>query len=156
MTLIKSISRAVICGAGAACCSLGVAILIHSPARAVSAGILNSTPITATDGKQIYEQICQGCHMPDAKGAVGAGKYPALAGDAALASRQFMALTILRGRRNMPAFSATHAVGFGGPPAALSNLQIAAVINYVRSNFGNHFKDRITPEEVAALDKDKP
>jgi mono/diheme cytochrome c family protein len=94
--------------------------------------------------------------MPDAKGAVGAGKYPALAGDAALASRQFMTLTVLRGRRNMPAFSTKHAFGFGGPSASLSNVQIAAVINYIRGNFGNHFKDTITPEEVASLDQSKP
>ena len=155
MNTLKSMSPVLVCAA-VACCALSAAVLIQSPARAQSGGILNSTPITAADGKQVYEQICQGCHMPDAKGAVGAGKYPALAGDAALASRQFMALTVLMGRRNMPAFGAKHAFGFGGPPAALSNTQIAAVINYVRSHFGNHFKDTITPEEVAALDQGKP
>jgi mono/diheme cytochrome c family protein len=144
------------CAAGAACCALVGALLIQSPARAQSAGMLNSAAITAADGKHIYEQTCQGCHMPDAKGAVGAGKYPALAGDPALSSRQFIALTVLFGRRNMPAFSAKHGIGFGGPPASLSNAQIAAVVNYVRSNFGNHFNDRITPEEVAALDQAKP
>jgi mono/diheme cytochrome c family protein len=107
----------------------------------------------ASTGKQVYERICQGCHMPDAKGATGAGKYPALAGDPALASRQFMALTLINGRRNMPAFSAKHAFGFGGPGASLTTAEIAAVINYVRTNFGNHFTDAITPEEVAALDQ---
>jgi mono/diheme cytochrome c family protein len=132
-------------------CALGVALCGWAAAQ--SAGIFNPTPITLTDGKQIYENICQSCHMPDAKGAVGAGKYPALAGDPALASRQFMALTLLMGRRNMPAFSPKHAIGFGGPPAILSSAQIAAVINYVRSNFGNHFEDAITPEEVGALDQ---
>jgi mono/diheme cytochrome c family protein len=91
--------------------------------------------------------------MPDAKGATGAGKYPALAGDPALASRQFMALTVINGRRNMPAFSVNHAAGFGGPGATLTSAEIAAVINYVRTNFGNHFKDSMTPEEVAALDQ---
>ena len=144
------------CAATAAACALLAAALIHSPARAQSAGILNSAPISAAGGRQVYEQICQGCHMPDAKGAVGAGNYPALAGDRALASRQFMALTVLLGRRNMPAFSSKHGIGFGGPPTSLSYAQIAAVVNYVRSNFGNHFRDTITPEEVAALDQRKP
>jgi len=156
MKASKPISWGHYCVAAAACCGLLSAVLIQSPARAQSAGIFNGTPITLSGGKQIYEYICQGCHMSDAKGAVGAGKYPALAGDPALASRQFMALTVLTGRRNMPAFSAKHAFGFGGPPAALSNAQIAAVINYVRSSFGNHFKDMITPEEVAALDQGEP
>jgi mono/diheme cytochrome c family protein len=130
-------------GAG---CALLCAMLIHSRARAQSAAG------SATDGKQIYEQVCQACHMADAKGAVGAGKYPALAGDPALASRQFMALTVLMGRRNMPAFGAKHAIGFGGPALTLSNEQIAAVVNYVRSNFGNEYTDRLTPQEVVALD----
>ena len=57
-----------------------------------------------TSGAEIFHGICQGCHMPDAKGAIGAGRYPALAGDPALASKEFMLITLLRGRRNMPAF----------------------------------------------------
>jgi len=64
-----------------------------------------------------------------------------------------MALTILMGRRNIPAFGARHAIGFGGPAAVLSETQIATVINYVRSHFGNHYKDQITAAEVEALDQ---
>ena len=127
--------------------------LMHAPARADTAGILDSVPLSTTDGKQIYERICQGCHMADGKGAVGAGRYPALAKDLALSSRQYMALTILAGRRNMPAFGAKHAIGFEGPPMALTETQIAVVINYVRTHFENHYKDSITPAEVAALDR---
>jgi mono/diheme cytochrome c family protein len=126
---------------------------IGAPALADSAGILNPAPFNTTDGQQVYEHICRGCHMPDARGAIGAGHYPALAKNPALASRQFMAQAILMGRRNMPAFGAKHAVGYGGPPAVLSETQIAAVINYVRSHFDNHYKDRITAAEVAALDR---
>jgi mono/diheme cytochrome c family protein len=124
---------------------LGISVLlIEAPARADTAGM---------DGRQIYENICQGCHMADGGGAVGAGHYPALAKDPTLVSRQYMALTILMGRRNMPAFGAKHAPAFLGPPVALSEAQIAAVINYVRTNFGNHYKDPITAAEVAALDQ---
>jgi mono/diheme cytochrome c family protein len=32
-------------------------------------------------GEAIYQGICQGCHMPQGQGAVGAGAYPALAGN---------------------------------------------------------------------------
>jgi mono/diheme cytochrome c family protein len=129
------------------------AVLIEAPTLADTAGILNPTPFNTTDGQQIYEHVCRGCHMPDAVGAVGAGHYPALAKDRTLASRQYMALTLLMGRRNMPAFGARHAIGFGGPAAVLSEAQIAAVINYVRSHFGNHYKDQITAAEVKALDQ---
>jgi len=85
---------------------LTVAVLVEAPARAAVPSIFDPTPFDTTDGRQIYEHICQGCHMPNAGGAVGAGHYPALAGDPTLVSRQFMALTLLNGRRNMPAFGA--------------------------------------------------
>ena len=136
--------------------ALGVvstAALMQAPAHADTAGIFDSVPLATTDGRQIYERICQGCHMADGRGAAGAGRYPALAKDLALSSRQYMAMTILAGRRNMPAFGAKHAIGFGGPPMMLNETQIAAVINYVRTHFENHYKDSITAAEVAALDR---
>ena len=142
-----------LCVAVACCLGLTAAVLMEAPALAHTAGILNAAPFDTTDGRQIYEHVCRGCHMQDAAGAVGAGHYPALAKNPALASRQYMALTILMGRRNMPAFGARHAIGFGGPAAVLSETQIAAVINYVRSHFGNHYKDQITAAEVGALDQ---
>jgi mono/diheme cytochrome c family protein len=132
------------------------AALKQAPARADTAGIFDSVPLATTDGRQIYERICQGCHMADGKGAVGAGRYPALAKDLALSSRQYMAMTILAGRRNMPAFGAKHAIGFGGPAMVLDETQIAAVINYVRTHFENHYRDSITAAEVAALDRTLP
>jgi mono/diheme cytochrome c family protein len=92
------------------------------------------------DGAMIYRAICQGCHMPDARGAQGAGMYPALAGNPKLASAAYPALTVLQGRRGMPAFA-----------ESLSDDQIAEVVNYVRSHFGNSFADSVTPGDVARL-----
>ena len=126
---------------------------VERPSRADDVGILNAAVLSTTNGEQIYEQICQGCHMSAAGGAVGAGHFPALAKDPTLASRQYMAITLLMGRRNMPAFGAKHAIGFDGPPAVLSEEQIAAVVNYVRAHFGNHFTDLISAAEVHALDQ---
>jgi mono/diheme cytochrome c family protein len=119
----------------------------------IALGLAAGADTAGMDGRQIYGHICQGCHMADGGGAVGAGHYPALAKDPTLASRQYMALTLLTGRRNMPAFGEKHAVAFGGPPVTLSDAQIAAVTNYVRTNFGNHYTDPITEAEVAALDQ---
>jgi mono/diheme cytochrome c family protein len=133
--------------------ALAAVALVDSPARADSAGIFDPATLSTIDGRQIFEQICQGCHMPNGQGAVGAGQFPALANNRTLASRQYVALTVLMGRRNMPAFGARHAIGFVGPPASLSEDQIAAVINYVRTHFGNRYTDSITAAEVAALDQ---
>ncbi|GLQ92979.1 c-type cytochrome [Dyella acidisoli] len=102
------------------------------------------------DGKAVFQHICQGCHMPDAKGATGAGTYPALAGNPRLVSAQYMAAVILHGRRDMPSFIQT---GDAGPleNSKLSDAQIADVVNYVRTHFGNHYADRITAQEVAGM-----
>jgi mono/diheme cytochrome c family protein len=93
-----------------------------------------------TTGDALYKGICQGCHMPAAQGAVGAGAYPALARDDKLAGPAYPALMVIAGHNAMPAFG-----------DYLTDAQIAAVVNYVRSNFGNHYADKITPEAVAAL-----
>ena len=133
--------------------ALAAVALVDTPVQADTAGIFDPATLSTNDGRQVFEQICQGCHMQNGQGAVGAGQFPALAHNRTLASRQYMALTILAGRRNMPAFSAKRAIGFGSPPATLSEEQIAAVINYVRTHFGNKYPDVITAAEVAALDQ---
>jgi len=132
---------------------LALAVAAPWPARADDAGIFNASILVTTDGRQIFEQICQGCHMPDARGATGAGHYPSLNKDATLASRQYMALTVVAGRRNMPAFGVGRAIGFVGPPLTLTEEQIAAVVNYVRTHFGNHYSDPISAGEVRSLDQ---
>ena len=102
-----------------------------------------------TSGEAVYTRICQGCHMPDGKGAVGAGAYPAFAGNPKIASSRYMALTILQGRGNMPSFQ--HQPGEFGFGAWLTDVQIANAINHVRTHFGNHYADPISAEEVKSL-----
>ena len=149
----RNLPAASVLRARIALCIALVSAVIDAPVRADDTGILNAAVLNTTDGQQIYEQVCQGCHMSAGRGAVGAGYFPALAKDGTLASRQYMALTVLMGRRNMPAFGAKHAIGFGGPPATLTEEQIASVVNYVRSHFGNQYTDLITAAEVRALDQ---
>lgn len=104
------------------------------------------------NGEEVFHHICQGCHMPDAKGAVGAGTYPALAGNPKLASPQYMAAVILFGRHDMPSFeSKPQGPGNFFRNASLTDEQIADVINYVRTHFGNHYSNSITAAEVTAM-----
>jgi mono/diheme cytochrome c family protein len=124
--------------------------------QAEGTGMPGAATLKTASGEEIFRHICQGCHMPDEKGATGAGKYPALAGDTALASTEFMAITLLQGRRNMPAFGGNGNSGLFFALPTLNDEQIAAVINYVRSNFGNHFKGTITPAQVQALRQSLP
>jgi len=103
-------------------------------------------------GADIYGHICQACHMAQGQGAVGAGHYPKLAGNPALVSWQYVALTVLNGKNGMPPF------GLPGDPfifpfgaVRLSDAQVADVVNYVRSHFGNKWKGNVTADQVAAL-----
>ena len=129
------------------------------PALALRAGGATDDPVlgdkaleTAT-GEQIYQHICQACHMPDGRGAQGAGAYPALAENPKLASANYTATTVLLGRRNMPHFAPKNDLSGLEEFAVmqLNDAEVAAVVNYVRSHFGNHYTDELTVADVAAL-----
>ncbi|MEO7323460.1 MAG: cytochrome c [Dokdonella sp.] len=115
--------------------------------------ILSGDQLAHASGEQIFQHICQGCHMPDAHGATGAGIYSALAIDQNLASAQFMASVVLNGRRDMPSFVVRHDLqGFEAMVrVGLDDAQIAKVVNYVRISFGNHYADKLSAADVAAL-----
>src|SRR3954468_22947743 len=74
-------------------------------------------------GEAIYKGVCQGCHMADAKGASGAGAYPALANNPKLATASYVVSIVLKGRKGMPALGDN-----------LSDQQVADVANFVRSH----------------------
>jgi mono/diheme cytochrome c family protein len=93
-----------------------------------------------TDGAVLYRAICQGCHMPDARGAKGAGEYPALAGNPKLGAAVYPATRVLQGWGNMPSFARN-----------LDDEQIAAVVNFVRTHFDNHYTDTLTASDVQRL-----
>jgi mono/diheme cytochrome c family protein len=114
------------------------------PARA---GETVPLPVFSVDGKfdeqtgeALYAGVCQGCHMPNAQGAVGAGRYPALADNPKLAASGYPVTMVLRGFHGMPA------VG-----KMMTDAQVAQVVNYVRTHFGNSYTDAVKPEDVKAL-----
>ncbi|HXQ54079.1 MAG TPA: cytochrome c [Stellaceae bacterium] len=91
------------------------------------------------DGAALYRGICQGCHMPEGQGAVGAGAYPALAHNRKLAAAGYPVLVVLQGSKGMPGFA-----------AMLNDAQIAGVVSYVRSHFGNDYADPVMAADVAS------
>ncbi len=92
---------------------------------------------TEASGEQLFVSVCQGCHMPDGNGATGAGSYPALGGDRNLESSGYPVYVVVRGQRAMPPIG-----------SMMSNDQVAAVVNYVRTHFGNQYRDAVTAEDV--------
>ena len=116
-------------------------------AQAQSAGLTASEPVfsagfvfTEKSGQQLFSNVCRGCHMSDAKGAAGAGTYPSLAGDQNLESSGYPIGVVVNGQRGMPAFG-----------SMMSNDQIAAVVNYLRTHFGNRYQDEVTADDVKAV-----
>jgi mono/diheme cytochrome c family protein len=110
-----------------------------------SAGAGGSGTKTGQSGEQIYRQICQACHMPDARGASGAAVIPALARNPKLADASYPITMVLKGRGVMPWFA-----------GSLKPAQIAAVVGYVRTHFGNDYPEPVTEADVIALSVNLP
>ena len=115
------------------------ALMVTSPAAAQTADF-RGAPFTMQGGEAVYRGVCQGCHMADAKGATGAGSYPALAKNSHLAESGYAVTMVLNGHKGMPPFR-----------GHLTDQQIADVVNYVRKNFGNRFRGEVKPADVQAL-----
>ena len=102
----------------------------------------SSGKITHQGGEAVYNATCAGCHMPEGQGAVGAGMYPALADNEMLADPGYPIYVILAGQKAMPPFG-----------NMLDDQQVADVVNYIRSHFGNDFVEEFgeaSAEDVGA------
>lgn len=95
---------------------------------ALMAGLLvvaAAPPVATPNGAELFSQNCAACHQPAGQGIPGA--FPALAGNTFVQGPEpIVASTVLKGRGGMPSFSAD-----------LTDDQIAAVLSFVRSSWGN-------------------
>ena len=115
-----------------------VAGALASPAHSDTPGSAQAKNKTI-DGAKIYKQICAACHMANAMGS-GAGAIPALARDRNLANPVYPIGILIKGKGAMPPMS-----------DMLSPAQMAAVLTYVRTNFGNDYRQPITELDVKRL-----
>jgi mono/diheme cytochrome c family protein len=90
-------------------------------------------------GEALFAHVCAACHQPDAKGATGAASYPALTDNKDLASAEYLETLLFNGQRAMPP------LGW-----MMSDQQVADVINFVRTNFGNNYGDEVSAADVKA------
>ncbi len=101
------------------------------------------------DGKAIFLLNCSACHRPN---GAGGGPYPPLAKNAAVNAIDSAALiqTVLNGRTGPIVVNGRQ---YGGNMPSwrneLTDAQIAAVLSYVRSAWGNS-APAVSPEQVAA------
>ena len=114
------------------------AFALPATAQEFGAGAMDrGSKIPYQGGEAIFKGVCQGCHMPDAKGVVGAGAYPALAHNSKLETAGYAIAVVVNGQKAMPALG-----------SMMTDQQIADVINYIRSNFNNSYKDKVVPADV--------
>ena len=108
----------------------------------VSGDAASAAPVAvaAASGEDTYQHLCAACHMPDAMGASGAGTYPALASNQRLIAKGYPLYVVLKGKNGMPSMA-----------DMLTDQQVADVVNYIRTHFGNSYADQVTPAEVAQL-----
>jgi mono/diheme cytochrome c family protein len=90
-------------------------------------------------GADLFDHVCAACHQPDAKGATGAAAYPPLAGDKKLSSSDFMLTVLFDGLRGMPPLG-----------RMMNDEQVADVVNYARTHFGNSYAGDVSASEVAS------
>lgn len=121
--------------------ALALLAAMAAPAFADDPGPGGERPPKPVGGKEIYVFYCQACHMADAKGATGAGTFPALASNPRLGTTAYTVSIIEKGRGGMPWFS-----------DLLTPSQVAEVATYLRGNFGNNYPP-VTAADVASYAK---
>lgn len=126
---------------------LAASLPVSCMAQAQSTGPSASEPafsagfrFTEKSGEQLFSNVCRGCHMSDGRGAAGAGTYPSLVGDRNLEASGYPIDVVVNGQRGMPAFG-----------SMMSNDQVAAVVNYLRTHFDNGYRDGVTADDVKAV-----
>jgi mono/diheme cytochrome c family protein len=118
----------------AAACAKGE----KSANSAATAAAVAANPASASDGATVYLADCSSCHQSDGTGVANA--FPPLAGNPAVTGDPVAAIAIVKdgltGR-----LIVNHAAYSGIMPAwkgQISDEQIAQVLSYIRSSWGNH------------------
>lgn len=140
--------RGVVAALGAA----ALAVWIPHGASAQTKAAKRPSPVTAAapSGAKVYSTTCAACHQPVGTGL--AEKYPPLAGSEIVAGDEERLIRIvlhgLRGEIEVQGEMFNGDMPGWGP--SLSNVQIASVLTYVRSSWGNAAAP-ITPARVAQV-----
>jgi mono/diheme cytochrome c family protein/glucose/arabinose dehydrogenase len=111
--------------------------------------IATAAPVVDHPGKVVYDMLCMNCHQPTALGLPG--MYPPLAGSEWVTGDSAALIKIvmhgLSGPIKVGGQDFTQVAPLPMPPMGLNDQQIADVLTYVRSNFGNQ-GPAVKPEEV--------
>ena len=146
-TLIVRISALVLIGALAACAKSSES---SSSASAAPSAAVAENGAAAADGAKVFETNCSSCHQANGQGI--AGTFPPLAGNPVVTGDATTVIHIVKYGLNGKIMVAGGNYN-GMMPAwgqQLSNADIASVLTYVRSSWGNK-ASAVTESAVAAV-----
>ncbi len=111
------------------------------------AGNPYTTAQTAVSGEDVYKKTCVACHQAGGEGVTGS--FPPLAKSDYLADKDRAILQVLKGKSGE---MQVNGVTYNGtmPPQSLNDEEVAAVLTYVYSSFGNA-GGPVTAAEVKAI-----
>ena len=109
------------------------------------------SPIFAQDGGQLYTLYCSACHGADGKGATG-GTFPPLSESPWISGDSDRAVKVVLNGLTGPVDILGKTYNLEMPPqgAVLPDDQIAAILTFVRSSWGNNASP-VTPEFVKSI-----
>jgi mono/diheme cytochrome c family protein len=123
-----------------------------APAQSASAGAMAANGAAASDGAKVYQTNCSSCHQANGQGVPGT--FPPLAANPAVAGDATKVIHIVKYGLNGKV--EVNGTSYNGMMPAwgqqLSNGDIAAVITYIRSSWGNS-ASAVTESQVAAVSK---
>lgn len=118
---------------------------------------VKETPATGTEasaagtlGEEVYKKTCIACHQANGEGI--ANTFPPLAKSDFLANRADVIQQVIKGKTGE---MTVNGVKYNGtmPPQALSDEEIASVLNYVYTSWGNSGAAFTVDEVKAQRDK---
>lgn len=101
-------------------------------------------------GKAVYDKYCLACHLADGSGI--AGMFPPLTPNPYVDDKNKIIDVVLNGMSGKIEVNGETYNNFMVPHSHLSDEELANVISYVRSSFGNELEP-VTKEEINAARK---
>jgi mono/diheme cytochrome c family protein len=107
-----------------------------------------SAEVTVTQGEALYKKYCLVCHQQDGSGVPG--MYPPIKStDWVQGDAKILIRLLLNGQQGPIKVNGAPFKGIMPPHQYLSNVEIAEILSYIRSNFGNQAA-AVTSADVAA------
>lgn len=120
-------------------------IVIADKPKSTTTSTQNEYP----QGKEVYNNLCATCHLPSGKGI--AGSFPPLDGSNWLTEKRAESIHAVKYGLNGPIV--VNGVEYNNvmAPMGLTDQEVADVLNYTMSSWGNTNDNPITLEEVKAV-----